>query len=198
MKTLLSLVALFCLPSLVLALPDPDPDMMGIYFDTDYLSAEILAPINTTFMAHVVLSNPTQVAIGGFEFGYDHWVQPGNEGQVLRLSTNFPPGVIIINPPFNPLVGSYSISLPTPLLAAESVVLLSWKYMLVAPNVMHFYLTEAENPSVPGGLPGYWGPDGVVSAGYAATCFGTGSRVNEFCPLPVEHQSWGTLKGLYR
>lgn len=199
MKTLLSLVALLCLPSLALAIPDTDPDVMGIYFDPDYLIEETYAPPFTPFTAYVVLLNPFQGAINGFEFGYDHWVPPGSESLVFRTATNFPPGIIIINPPIDPLVGSYWISLPHPLPAQESVVLLSWEYMLMADGlVMHMGLTGAEFPTIPGGLPGYWGPDGTSPAGYAETCFGTGARVNEFCPLPVEPQSWGSLKGLYR
>jgi hypothetical protein len=199
MKILLSLVALLCLSSLALALPDQSPDVMGIYFDTDYLSAEISAPINTPFIAYAVLSNPTQAAISGFEFGYNHWVRPEHEASVFMLATYFPEGVVIINPPFDPMEGSYSISLPTPIPASETVVLLSWQYMLVAPNVvMHFFLTEADSPTLPGGLPVYWGPDGARQAGHAGTCFGTGARTNEYCPLPTEPHSWGTLKGLYR
>ena len=199
MKTMLLLVALLFLSNLALALPDNSPDVVGVYFNPEYLESDAYVPANSPFNLYVVLSNPTQAAISGFEFGYDHWVASGSEGLVLRLDTYFPDGVVIINPPFDPFVGSYTISLPTPIPADQTVVLLGWRYMLMAPNiVMHFYLTEADNPSVPGGLPGYWGPDGVVPMGYAETCFGTGARVNEFCPLPTEPQSWGSLKGLYR
>lgn len=199
MKTVLSLAALLCMSTLALALPDDSPDVVGVFFGAEYLEPEAYIPANTPFDLYVVLSNPTQAAISGFEFGYDHWVASGSESLVLKVNTYFPDGVVLINPPFDPFVGSYSISLPTPIPADQTVVLLGWQYMLMAPNVVvHFYLTGAENPTVPGGLPGYWGPDGISPLGYAETCFGTGARANEFCPLPTEPQSWGTLKGLYR
>ena len=199
MKTLLSMIVLMCLPLITLAITDPSPDVMGIYFDTDYLTEESSAMPNVPFMVYVVLLNPIQSEIQGYEFGYDHWVPTGSEGMVLRLATNFPDGIIILDPPFDPLVGSYSIWLPTGLPAQQAVVLLSWEYMILGDNFpVHFHLTAAEFPTIPGGLPGYWGPEGVSTTGYAETCFGTGARVNESCPLPVETMSFGTIKGLYR
>jgi hypothetical protein len=198
MKLSLSLVLLLLLPNLAIAQIQRGNDEMGIFFDPNGDSAGINVPAAAPFFAYVLLIWPTQPSVEGYEFGYDHWVPPGQEGLVIRLSATLPGGDIYINPPTDPLRGSYQVGLSTPIPATPEVVLLTWQYMLAGPTIMHMYLTEAENPTLPGGFPVYWGPDGEMSTRYAATCFGTGARVNENCPLPVEKHTWGTLKGLYR
>jgi hypothetical protein len=199
MKTLLSLALLLLIAPSASAVSDPSPDVMGVYFDQDAWEPELYAPPFTQFRAYVILTNPTETQINGFEFGYDHWARPEDRNLITRVATNYPPGLIIIDPPLDPFVGSYAIGLPSPFPAAEAVVLLSWDYMLLAPNlVMHLNLTEATPSSLGNGFPAYWSDTGVVSAGFAQTCFGTGARVNEFCPLPVETHSFGRVKSLYR
>jgi hypothetical protein len=88
--------------------------------------------------------------------------------------------------------------MPYPVPAAQAVVLMSWDYMLVDDIAVHLNLGPADNPVFDNGLPAYWGPGGVVAAGLAQTCFGTGARVNEFCPLSEERHSFGRVKSLYR
>ena len=199
MKISLSIVLVLTLSSIALAQPDDSPDVMGVFFDPNYPALEGSVPANVPFTAYVVLMNPTLTVMNGFEYGYDHWVSPVNESLVLRLNTNFPPGIIFINPPFDPFAGSYTIPLAEPVPLGAYNVLMSWDYILLADTFeIHFGLTGAENSTIPGGLPGYWDGTDVVPCGLAQTCWGTGSRMNAWCPLDTEQQSWGTLKGLYR
>lgn len=198
MKILLSLVLLFSIPTAALAQSVPTPDVMGAFFDPYYPAQEGTVPPFTPFTVYVVLMNPTQAVINGFEYGYDHWVSPENEGMVFRTATNFPPGIILINPPFDPFQGSYVISLPEPVPVGTYNVLMSWEYMLMGNFEMHFDIVAAEATAMPGGLPGYWTGSELVPCGPAETCWGRGSRMNAFCPLAVEAHTWGTLKGLYR
>lgn len=199
MKTVLSLALLLLIASFAAAVTDPSPDVMGVYFDQNAQNVELYQTPFVQFRVYVILTNPTEPLINGFEFGYDHWARPEDRNLVIRLATNFPPGLIFIDPPLDPFEGSYSIALPSPLLATEAVVLLSWDYMLIAEYVVvHFNLTEATPSSLGNGLPAYWSINGVVPTGFAQTCFGTGARVNEFCPLPVETYSFGRVKSLYR
>ncbi|MEN8006167.1 MAG: hypothetical protein ABFS42_04090 [Candidatus Krumholzibacteriota bacterium] len=197
MKTLLTIL-LLTIPLAALAQPDPSPDVMGVYFDIGGNQTEIHVPASVPFNAYVVLRNPTQAEITGYEFGYDHWVPPGNEGMVFLLAADLLCDPITIDPPTSPLVGSYGCEPSQPVPATPAVVLLTWQYMLLGVMPMHFNLTPADTPTVPGDLPGYWGPSGITPTEYAETCFGTGARVNEFCPVAVEPQSWGSLKGLFR
>jgi len=200
-RTLLPfLFLILLLPTVAPAQTDDGPDEMGIFLASGYPLEEGYVPAITPFTIYALLLDPTSVAMSGFEFGYDHVVQGGMEGAVLRLSTNWPPGTIpIIDPAPDPFQGSYSLALPGPVPLGPVNVLMSWDYMLMAPDiVVELNLTGAENPTVPGGLPGYVTPEGIVPCGIAQTCFGTGSRVNAFCPLATEPVTWGTLKGLYR
>jgi len=199
-KHVLFLLPILLLPNVAPGQTDHGPDEMGIFLAPNYPLEEGSIPALTPFTIYALLLDPTSLAMSGFEFGYDHVVQGGMEGAVVRLSTNWPPGTIpIVDPAPDPFQGSYSIALPGPVPLGPVNVLLSWDYMLLAPNiVVELNLTGAEYPTIPGGLPGYVTPEGIVPCGIAPTCFGTGSRVNAFCPLATEPVAWGSLKGLYR
>lgn len=199
MKLSLSIVLLLCLPLTAPAQMDQRPDVMGMSFDPNFVADEGAIPSNTPFTVYALLQNPTQPLLSGFEFGYDHRVMgSGLEGLVLRLDTQFPPGIIIIDPPLDPLQGSYTIGLAAPVPVTLPTVLMSWDYMLLGNFVVEFDMTAAENGTIPGDFPGYWTPDLVVPCNVIRTCWGTGAAMNAFCPLPTEPQAWGTLKGLYR
>lgn len=198
MKIMLSLVLLLSIPALTLAIEDPRPDVMGFYFDPNYPLEERPAGMAVPFDVYAVLMNPSQPVITAFEFGYDHWVPAGMEGLVVRLTTTYPPGIIIIDPPLDPLVGSYQLAFAAPTPTAQYTVLMSWQYMLMGEFEVGFQMTGGDVPTIPGGLPGYYWEGGIVACDHAQTCHGTGAWVNRWCPLPTEPQSWGTLKGLYR
>ena len=199
MKLSLSIVLLLCLPLTAPAQMDPRPDVMGMSFSPNFVADEGYAPTNVPFTVYALLQNPTQSLLSGFEFGYDHRVWgAGMESLVMRLATNYPPGILIIDPPLDPLQGSYTIGLPAPVPTAQPMVLMSWDYMLLGNIVVEFDMTAAENGTIPGDYPGYWTPDLVVPCNVIQTCWGTGAAMNASCPLPVENHTWGTLKGLYR
>ena len=198
MNIRLTVILLMLIVSPARGIVDPSPDVIGIYFDENAMSVEANVPANSPFSLFAVLPPPTETEVTGFEFGYAFVPPTTFAGMVIRLATHYPPGIIIIDPPLDPLTGSYSINLPVPLPAADAVVLMGWQYMLLGNFSVHFNLGPADPGMIPGGMPGYWSLQGVVPTDLAETCFGTGARANEFCPLALEPHSFGRMKCLYR
>lgn len=86
MKYYLALLAAFLIASPTFAVIDPDPDMMGIYFDTDGNDNCPTIGINTPFNAFAILTNPTVPVFSAYEFGLRVVVPEGMVG----LSTGGP------------------------------------------------------------------------------------------------------------
>ncbi len=180
------------LPSLVAA----QWDLVGIYADTDASTQNLIGPENVPFSAYVVLTEPTNPLIWGFEFGYT--IEVGDPATMFRLQNVLPPEAVDIGDNTNLLQGDYVVGLATPLLAQQAVVLVSWQFMMTAPQVAYLSLGPSNIPSLPYDLPAYEIGGTIVAMELAASCWGTEVRVNEHCPLPVENQAFGAVKALYR
>ena len=70
MKTLLVLVLSCFLASSVFAVIDPDPDMLGVYFDVTANENCMFVEANVPFFAYLILTNTTAPAINAYEFGF--------------------------------------------------------------------------------------------------------------------------------
>lgn len=206
MKKLVVLLMVSLMATSAFAIPaDPDPDMIGFYFDLGATEHCINVAPSTPFFAYVCVTNPTASAIDAYEFGYEMAVPAGMEAMIFRLSTNianFAANGVDVGVS-GPTGGDVIVGLATPLPGGEVVIVHSFQYMLLAQMAVPVYLTASSSPSLPGGLPV------VQEAGGDLMTLGTSTGgpdipvayINDpggMCPVAVEESTWGSVKGLYR
>ncbi len=177
---------------------DPDPDQLGVYFDTNADVNCLNAGTSIPFFVYVVLTMPTESEVTGFEFGYRAVVPPGLEGLVFRLATTEP----CLNSPDSWGEGDYYCSFSSPLpMVGSNVVLVTWSFLFLAAGVpMDFFLGPASVESIPDGLPAYESHGEILPLGISS-----GSpeipvaTVNGFCGvISNEEVSFGKIKSMYR
>jgi hypothetical protein len=69
MKKLVVLLLASLVATSAFAVLDPDPDMMGIYFDTNADNNCLTSPSGVPFSAYLILTNTTAPAINAYELG---------------------------------------------------------------------------------------------------------------------------------
>jgi hypothetical protein len=192
--------------SLILALPafatvDPDPDQIGVYFDTDADLTCIDVPPSTPFWAYLIVTRPTSPEVHGIEFSLCEEVEDGYQGMLFRLSAVWTNGGI--NPPFpidwcNEAVAH---GFAGPVLPVQgNAVLVSMQYMLLAPVSLDFYLGPYPVQSIEDGLPAYLGADHeIISLGVSSGDPDLPvASVNGCNAIPVESRSLGDIKANFR
>ena len=193
MKKLLVLVLAMTIASSAFAVVDPDPNMIGIYFDTDadVYCMEGVAPY-ATIPAYIFLTNPTFDGLYGFEVGYNL------EGNGMVLSGLFAnPEALDVGAAGNHIVGFGSPTATTP---ATLLITLSVLYMDTSMAPMYFNLTGADPASIDPLLPTVLLDAGqLMTTGYS-TFDGTHSAViNGVCDIvATEAMSFDSVKSLYR
>ncbi len=177
------------------AVVDPTPDLLGVYFDMNADVPDISVAAFVPFTAYFLLTSPSSVEMGGYEFGYDVSVAPGMESSFNRLGINYPPGVIVLDLEYlDPMHGYFIVGWPTPQPTQAVTQLMSWDLMLMQPIVAFITTGPVPNSTVPGDLPAYWDSTNVYPLG-APGCSG---RINESCGVEAETASFGSVKSLYR
>ena len=146
MKIVLAALLIFLLAGSSVAVVDPDPNSLGVYFDLNADVNYLDVTPNTEFSAYVMLTNPTWDNILAFEFGYELVVPAGMEGMIFRLATILPPTV---NPFMFPgfLHGDYIYGISSPYPTSVATVLVEWQFLIVAPMTIEFYLGPSSIPS---------------------------------------------------
>ena len=133
MKALLLILAFSLAASSAVAVVDPDPDMMGIYFDLTADENCLTIGPSIPFFAYLILTNPTSADITAYEFGLELVVPTGMESMVFRLADQTL-GCLICFPPYVEILGGdYVVGLASPRPAEPATVLHLWQYMLLAP-----------------------------------------------------------------
>lgn len=188
----------------VLAQPiDPDPDMIGFYFDEDATIYCTSAPTGAPFPAYLCLTNCTAPAgVSGWECSV--WVTPG----IFVLSWNLH-GIAVVTgiPP------DFLVSLGEPLPWAPSIVLMDVLVGVFAPGTIELKVYPSSSASLPpnsdgcflpayaaGDDPGHLRPLGY-SCGYNPdTCEPNMCTViNGDCtPIENDEMTWGGVKALYK
>ncbi len=200
MKIVFAALLMFLITGSAVAVVDPDPNSLGVYFD---LNADVnyldVAP-NTVFSAYIMLTNPTWDNILAFEFGYELVVPAGMEGMIFRLATILPPTV---NPNIFPgfLRGEYIYGISFPYPINEATVLVEWQILIVAPMTIEFFLGPSSIPGLPGGLPVIMNADEVLmSVGVSSGDVNLSvAEINTgYQPVTVESATWGDVKSLFR
>ena len=205
MKKLVVLLMVSLMATSAFAVVDPDPDMMGVYFDLNADTHCTQAGVNIPFMAYFCVTNPSALEIDAYEFGYRMEVPAGLEGLIFRLATNIGNGAasgvdVGIS---GPLGGDVIVGLATPLPGGEVVIVHSMQYMLLSPMTVPVFLTASSPPSIPGDLPVVQEAGGDLmqvglSTGGADVPVAMINDDGTMCPVAVEADTWGGLKSLYR
>jgi hypothetical protein len=194
--------------SCVLAVPafaiiDPDPDMVGIYFDAN-ADDNCLTVGTVPFFAYLILTNPTAPAINAYEFGFLNCVCTGTEQTFFMTASSIANGVVagLDVGVHDKISGDYIVGLAEPILTSPATILHSWQYLCTSIQPIHMFLGPSSVPSMPGGLPVVQNADGSVLMTVGLSTGGPDipvASINaEDCAVAVEHCAWGDVKALYR
>ena len=198
MKTLAIALLAALLPTASMAVIDPDPDLLGIYFDTEADNNCLQVASGTAFTAYVILTNTSQAGVEAFEFGYENEFDNDFYGLFVRLSQTLPSNSIDVGSG-DASSGFVQAGLAYPLPAASALVLVTWKYMALDTFPVLMYLGPADNPSLPDGMPVIQNSDHELMA--VGIIGGNPNRsvaaVNGVCGAE-EDMNWGTLKSNFR
>ena len=202
MKKLVVLLLASLVATSAFAVIDPDPDMMGIYFDleADVNCSEQMASV--PFWAYLILTNTTAPTVSAYEVGYRN-EGPG-PGQLFRLNSLIANGDMTgldLGENADPMMGDHIVGLSSPIPGNPATVLHAWNYMLLAQVSMDMFITSASQTSIPGPYP-------VVLNASTSTLFQVGqstggpdipvASVNGDCPVATEDVSFGSVKSLFR
>jgi hypothetical protein len=212
MKKLVVLLLATLVATSAFAVVDPDPDMMGIYFDLTADNNCLTAPNFAQFDAYLVLTNSTAAQINAYEMSYTNVFfvggveDPINANSFFQFQTVVANGVVSgvnVAPPGTPLAGDLIVGLAAPLPYSDAIILHKWQYGFFGASPgwsVEMYIGPSSAPSLPGGLPVVQGTDtGLMTVGYS-----TGgadvpvATINGDCVVAVEEASWGSVKSLYR
>lgn len=201
MKSLQVLLAVCLATTSAFAVIDPDPDMMGIYFDLNADENCLTIGSNEPYNAYLILTNPTSSGISAYEFGLEIVVPGGMENLIFRLGSfagNAPSPGWVDKTGF--LGGDYIVGLGYIIPAAPATILHRWNYMVLDVIPVEMYIHSASTPSIPGDLPIVLTDEGnLMQVGLS-----TGgpdipvATVNTDCVVGVEGVSFGGVKALFR
>lgn len=198
MKTLVIVLLALALPVASAAVIDPDPDLLGIYFDTQADINCLQVDSGTSFSAFVILTNPSAGSIDAFEFGYENEFDSNYYGMLALLGAILPPGSINVGSG-DASGGDYIVGLASPMPPATALVLCTWEYLVLDKFPVLMYLGPSSTPSLPGGLPVVQEAGGDLMTVELLT--GNANRpvaaVNSACGSQVDLQ-WGALKSTFR
>ena len=204
MKKLVVLLLASLVATSAFAIIDPDPDMMGIYFDVDANTNVLDGQVaNLPFFTYLILTNTTATSVKAYELGVDNVFDPGNTFFMLaNLVANGEVDGINVGAPTS-AGGDYIVGLSAPIPARPAIILHSWQYMMSGvafPVAMYIHASSV--PSIPGNLP-------VIEDGASRelSTVGTSTGGPEFpvagvnfndIPVAVEESSFGSVKSLFR
>jgi hypothetical protein len=190
MRTLL-VTLFFCFASSAAAAGlDPDPDSMGIYFDTAGNSNCLVMPPFQQVSAYLLLMNPAG-PVDGFECSVTMTGAP-----YFILSTVIAGGGE--NWCYSPNCYASSSAWSLPVLNGAAL-LVTWTIMQTSSSHLEFFIGPSTIASLPGGLPVVVG-DGVLRrCGVASGDVNLPvASINGSCPVGDEVSSFGRVKGLFR
>jgi hypothetical protein len=201
MKKLVVLLLVSLMATSAFATVDPDPDMLGIYFDLTADNNCTTAGPGVAFTAYVFITNPSAPLVYGVEYGYTIATNPpGFEGSFFRLSEILPAGSLNVGNAASPLAGDYIVGFSSPAVGSgNNVLCVTWSFLLLAPGFgLDMTLGASNSPSIPNGLPAMEIGGTIVPLG---TSTGTGNvtaTVNGDCVVANEDVSFGSVKSLFR
>ena len=203
-KMLAFIMASLLLATIASASLDPDPNTIGVYFDTGADINCTTVPTAQEFDTYVIITNATSQEIFAFEFSYRVETVPGGMDATLFRTNVVLPNGVNVGDASDKLVGEYIFGYGLPIQAAgTNVICVTWSFLMLAPMGLDFFLGPPSLESgVPDGLPAYLGDDNVyyplgVSTGHP-NLGNPVAQVNGDCPVATENSSFGGVKALFR
>jgi hypothetical protein len=205
MKKLVVLLLASLVATSALAVVDPDPNSIGIYFDLNADDNCYFVGPSVPFFAYLILTNTDAPLVSGYEVGYE-FTGPG-PGQLFRLSSLIANGAVDgldLGNSADPMVGDHIVGLASPLVTSEATVLHAWQLMLLAEVGMEMKIGPiiSGEPSIPGPYPVVLNADtqtlfqAFQSSGDPLLPVATVNIID--CVVGVEEASFGSVKSLYR
>jgi hypothetical protein len=183
---------LFCLllAGTALAVSDPTPDLLGIYFDeTAEVYCQEYAQQYVLLNMYAVYSNPSVPEIMGFDFALE---QPD-----LLLTL----GVTIPGWPFwDPIENyPYVVAFGEPRPVGEANVLVQFTFLPLTIDPAYLFVVGSPHAPYPDQSPSVWLPDGSV---LQVTVRGAPTEptawFNDYCVVDTKPATFGAIKSLYR
>ena len=179
------------IPGLGFGVVEPDPDSFGLYFDenADVYFVDGVGP-NEQVNLYLILTNPSQSTICGFEVGMDM------VGNAMVLST------VSLDPNWG--MSDYSnwiqgFSQPQPTASATILLQHNVLYMAVDLAPVEFYLHGSNPSSIDPGYPTILWEDGVLQMAYISAPYGPEAQINGVCSVVgTESRTFGSMKSLFR
>lgn len=203
MKILLVLLISCCMTVPAFSVEDPDPDVLGIYFDLN-ADDNCLTVGTVPYFAYLILSNPTFETVNAYEFSFLNCVCTGTEHTFFMTASNIAHGVVqgVDVGVHDKIRGDYIVGLSEPLMTTPATILHSWQYYCSAIQPIYMFIGPSSVPSLPDGLPVVQNADGSI----LISCRTSSGSVDlpvasvnaDECAVATEHCSWGDLKALYR
>lgn len=177
----------------------PDPDQIGVYFDTEAEITCVTEYVGTPISAYVIITNPTFPDIRGVNYSF--CLDTGGNDLDVLVYPIWPPGCFgDIDPIPDFCLDGPPVHCPyTPDPSGTEVVAMTFSVRLFGHFTVDFYLGPL--PGADGEeMPTYWGEDGVhrplsVSSGDLALPVAT---IGGDCPVPVGETTFARVKCLYR
>jgi hypothetical protein len=199
MSAIKALFFVCALATPALAVVDPTPDTIGIYFDLDADQNSLIVPPSVPFSAYAILTNPTEAQVSAFELSYRVEIAPAMTPYFFRLNLVVGwAGSFIPEPIYDVFADEIMYGAATPLPTTEATVLVQWQYMLLAHMIVGLYLGPTTTQPGGGGVLAYYPETDPVPMTLI-----TGDPeipvavINELVD-PVTPTSFGALKALYR
>jgi hypothetical protein len=190
MKKMLIFLMAMLIATSASAITNPDPDIMGYYFDldADYDCVDGITPYSANLL-FLILTNPTSDAIYGFEAGYTM------EGEGMVLSVEFAnPQVINVGTNDNIIAGFGEPTLTVP---ATLILTLNVMYMDPGYGALMIFLHGTTPSSLDPLYPTLLLEGGVLQS-VGVNNFGWATAQFNNCVMATETQSFDSLKSLYR
>ena len=179
------------------AVLDPDPDQMGIYFDTEGDLFCIDASFASMVPIYILYTHPTLSAVRGFECG-------------MNISTEGIPGSVVLNTiyPVNALnMGSrsgndfnYIVGYASPVPTTIATVLATLEFFYMDPTQLDLTLGPANPASLGSELPVILCEDFSLLPVGTSTRFTPSAQINgELCRvIATDEATWDSIKAMYR
>ena len=171
---------------------NPEPNLLGLYFDeqAEVNCIEGVPPYQIVSM-YAILTNPTMDEIVGFEFGLDV------VGSTIFMETVVPGNIF-----WDPVeYVRYVVNFGYPYPLGPINMLVSFTVLYFEPNMapVAFFMREADVPSGPWDQPGVILPGGEFVPVVVNLSLGDmTASLNEVCALPTQPRTFEGLKALFR
>jgi hypothetical protein len=194
MKSIITLITSLLLATVALAVVDPGPDCVGLYFDmeAEQYCLDGVTPYQTVPL-YLILTNPTFADLYGLECG----VRIDGNCMVLSLTLAWPTSPVLPGPDLGNLI--VATGAPRPTSEATHLATASLLYLATDLSPVHFYLGGSDPSSIHPDFPSLLLAGGEVIMACKSVADGPAAQINGECQVVAsEARTFDSLKSLYR